>query len=468
VELKEVLQMRGEAVHDGRKLPRSVVHRLRRVEACTYALINHASQYILQLYSDATNSSAFAKTLTEKTSKQLFRSNRLGWCFSQLTRGAQMSLQHGMIEIGETLRADPAAAARISPVIQDELDSLLAAPSIFQSVRMFRPAFRLTTQQSLSEMNLGSQWSKFHSEVASISIFEEGRMLEFINFLTPLDEFRPPKGPRNEDFIAKDMFVRDRLQASWQKFLKYQAEQIRSHLDKQLVKEYLGLVEVNISDGHKKLLADWNSAVLRRLPRHAAIAPAKSMKPPTVTVDQSQSTTMPVVSSTTSKHILHGLRTEDVTRGDSARRAIRSALKLELLDRMLNPLAGYDNLIPATERNEQPHLEAASHENAEPMLLNRQQMDVARLTFPEKGYAHSVQVRWTSMYDFLTACGLQCRAVRGSHYSFTGQGKTIVVARPHSLGESDVLRVHRLSNIRSALQSAFGWDRYSFALRPNR
>jgi hypothetical protein len=41
--------------------------------------------------------------------------------------------------------------------MQDELDNFLAASSIFQPLRFFRPAFPTTTYQALPEMKLHSK-----------------------------------------------------------------------------------------------------------------------------------------------------------------------------------------------------------------------------------------------------------------------------------------------------------------------
>jgi hypothetical protein len=68
--LQLLLQAHGDIQQAGRNLPRPIVRRLRNLEACTYAAVNHGSQYTLRLYGKSKKITALAKPKTEYHFKQ--------------------------------------------------------------------------------------------------------------------------------------------------------------------------------------------------------------------------------------------------------------------------------------------------------------------------------------------------------------------------------------------------------------
>jgi hypothetical protein len=331
-----------------------------------------------------------------------------------------MPLQQVLVEIGAALREDPDAAARISAEMQDELESLLAAGGRFQSLSLFRPAFRFTTGQMTVEMRLRSRWSKYRSEMARLSLFKDGRMHIFINFLTPLAAFRPPKEAASDSCIVMDWAARRMLKSAWELFLRYQSEQMRDHLDGRMVDEYIALVWPDVPKGYERLLANQYASIREMLARKSNRNLREETRRTAITLDTSQSSAMQQSTAPTRKQkTVHTFRAGDPISFESPKRKIHTGLQEHLAVLNKTPDAGVvrDDMDPETSDDElEP--EGDPHDAVDMVFLSRQQLNAALTTFPEKGYSHSDQVRWKSMYSFLKAYGFMCSSQRGSHFPF--------------------------------------------------
>ena len=71
---------------------------------------------------------------------------------------------------------------------------------------------------------------------------------------------------------------------------------------------------------------------------------------------------------------------------------------LALLERMSEPGRIHDNIGPETDDDEPEPRQSMTRASCVTLLLSRQQLNVAHITFLEKGYTHSDQVRWNSMF----------------------------------------------------------------------
>lgn len=88
-----------------------------------------------------------------------------------------------------------------------------------------------------------------------------------------------------------------------------------------------------------------------------------------------------------------------------------------------------------TEASEDEHepLKAYASEGADKPFSSRQQLNAPLMTFPEECYTHSEQVKWKSIYDFLTACGLECRLEhdRSGTSAYSGRTRCTSIASPN-------------------------------------